>query len=111
MCSASATFRSVPGRISPPNGNYRSWPDSAAGFNSAYADGERVGGRGVCEIFSFDATKPFAVGEGGALASRNPRLVEQTHDFQDFGFAGSDECTQLEMNGRLQEISAAIGLR
>ena len=43
--------------------------DSAAGFGSAYADGERVGGRGACEIFSFHATKPFAVGEGGALVS------------------------------------------
>src|ERR1700733_911757 len=39
--------------------------DSAAGFGSAYADGEHVGGRGACEIFSFHATKPFAVGEGG----------------------------------------------
>ncbi len=27
--------------------------DSAAGFGSAYADGELVGGRGDCEIFSF----------------------------------------------------------
>lgn len=38
--------------------------DSAAGFGSAYSDGTRVGGRGTCEIFSFHATKPFAVGEG-----------------------------------------------
>ena len=51
--------------------------DSAAGFGSMYADGERVGGRGACEIFSFHATKPFAIGEGGALVSRDPRLVEQ----------------------------------
>ncbi|MCA2305803.1 DegT/DnrJ/EryC1/StrS family aminotransferase [Mycobacterium intracellulare] len=85
--------------------------DSAAGFGSAYADGRRVGGRGTCEIFSFHATKPFAVGEGGALVSRDPQLVEQTHRFQNFGFDESRECTQLGMNGKLQEISAAIGLR
>jgi dTDP-4-amino-4,6-dideoxygalactose transaminase len=85
--------------------------DSAAGFGSMYAEGERVGGRGACEIFSLHATKPFAVGEGGALVSRNPRLVEQAYHFQNFGFAGSRECTQLGMNGKLQEISAAIGLR
>lgn len=85
--------------------------DSAAGFGSAYVDGRRVGGRGTCEIFSFHATKPFAVGEGGALVSHDPQLVEQTHRFQNFGFDESRECTQLGMNGKLQEISAAIGLR
>lgn len=85
--------------------------DSAAGFGSAYSDGTRVGGRGTCEIFSFHATKPFAVGEGGALVSRNPELIERTYRFQNFGFEASRECTQLGMNGKLQEISAAIGLR
>ncbi|WP_081286090.1 DegT/DnrJ/EryC1/StrS family aminotransferase [Mycobacterium colombiense] len=85
--------------------------DSAAGFGSAYQDGQRLGGRGACEIFSFHATKPFAVGEGGALVSRNPQLVEETHRFQNFGFGASRESTQLGMNGKLQEISAAIGLR
>ncbi|OBJ02064.1 hypothetical protein A5624_00365 [Mycobacterium sp. 1482292.6] len=85
--------------------------DSAAGFGSAYTDGRRVGGRGACEIFSFHATKPFAVGEGGALVSRDPQVVEQTRRFQNFGFSEARECIQLGMNGKLQEISAAIGLR
>ena len=85
--------------------------DSAAGFGSMYAEGERVGGRGACEIFSLHATKPFAVGEGGALVSRDSRLVERAHDFQNFGFAGGRLSTQLGMNGKLQEINAAIGLR
>ena len=85
--------------------------DSAAGFGSMYAEGERLGGRGACEIFSFHATKTFAIGEGGALVSRNPRLVEQAYYFQNFGFAGSRECTQLGMNAKLQELNAAIGLR
>lgn len=85
--------------------------DSAAGFGSAYADGRPVGGRGACEIFSFHATKPFAVGEGGALVSRDQHLVEKTHRFQNFGFEASRDCTLLGMNGKLQEISAAIGLR
>lgn len=83
--------------------------DSAAGFGSAYPDGERLGGRGACEIFSFHATKPFAIGEGGALASNDARLVEQARRFGDFGFVGR-ESTQLGMNGKLPEISAAIGL-
>jgi dTDP-4-amino-4,6-dideoxygalactose transaminase len=91
--------------------------DSAAGFGSAYADGARVGGRGACEIFSFHATKPFSIGEGGALVSRDPRIVEQTNTFQNFGFggfwgaAGARECMDLGINAKLQEINAAIGLR
>lgn len=85
--------------------------DSAAGFGSAYADGERLGGRGACEIFSLHATKPFAVGEGGVLVSRDPRLIEQAYNFQNFGFVKTRESIQLGMNGKLQEISAAIGLR
>ncbi|QUR67327.1 DegT/DnrJ/EryC1/StrS family aminotransferase [Mycobacterium spongiae] len=85
--------------------------DSAAGFGSEYADGERVGARGRCEVFSFHATKPFGVGEGGALVSRDPRLVRQAYNFQNFGFAESRESVQLGLNGKLQEINAAIGLR
>ena len=91
--------------------------DSAAGFGSAYSDGARVGGRGACEIFSFHATKPFSIGEGGALVSRDPRLVEHTYRFQNFGFgglwgsAGARECMHLGINAKLQEINAAIGLR
>lgn len=85
--------------------------DSAAGFGSEYTDGERVGRRGSCEIFSFHATKPFAIGEGGALASRSPMLVERAKHFQNFGFTETREATQLGINGKLQELNAAIGLR
>lgn len=85
--------------------------DSAAGFGSMYSDAERVGGRGTCEVFSFHATKPFAIGEGGSLVSRDYGLIESAHDFVNFGFTKSRECTQLGMNGKLQEVNAAIGLR
>jgi len=85
--------------------------DSAAGFGSSYPDGQLLGGRGRCEIFSFHATKPFAIGEGGAVVSRDPELVEQVSRFQNFGFDDDGLCTQLGMNGKLSEISAAIGLR
>ncbi|OBK79201.1 DegT/DnrJ/EryC1/StrS family aminotransferase [Mycobacterium sp. 1274761.0] len=85
--------------------------DSAAGFGSAYPDGERLGRRGRCEVFSFHATKPFAIGEGGAMVSRDPRLIEQAQGLADFGFTGARSCTQVGINGKMQEICAAIGLR
>jgi len=85
--------------------------DSAAGFGSMYAEGERVGGRGTCEIFSLHATKPFAGRRGWRAGISRPRLVEKAYQFQNFGLDGSRQCTQIGMNGKLPELSAAIGLR
>lgn len=85
--------------------------DSAAGFGSTYSGGELVGARGTCEIFSFHATKPFAIGEGGALVSRDSKLVDRVCGFQNFGFDQTRKSLLLGMNGKLSEISAAIGIR
>lgn len=85
--------------------------DSAAGFGSDYVDGEPVGARGACEIFSFHATKPMGIGEGGAVLSRSPRIVEAVHEFQNFGFTDGRDSTHLGLNGKLSEFHAAVGLR
>lgn len=85
--------------------------DSAAGFGSRYEDGSYLGGRGTCEIFSFHATKPFTIGEGGALSSRDPDFVQQARKCQNFGFSESRLCDLLGVNGKLSELSASIGLR
>lgn len=84
--------------------------DSAAGFGSVYSDGSRVGTRGDCEVFSFHATKPFAIGEGGAVAARDARIAEACRSFSNFGF-GSGGAIRAGLNGKLQEINAAIGIR
>lgn len=85
--------------------------DSAAGFGSKYSKGEKLGKRGLCEIFSFHATKPFAIGEGGAVSSRNPEFISRLKHFQNFGFRDGRDAEQLGLNAKLQEINAAIGLR
>ncbi|TFD86268.1 DegT/DnrJ/EryC1/StrS family aminotransferase [Cryobacterium serini] len=86
--------------------------DSAAGFGSAYADGSRVGRAGHCEVFSFHATKPFAVGEGGAVVSRDAEFIARLRSFQNFGFSPSGAgATVRGLNGKMQEVNAAIGLR
>lgn len=84
--------------------------DSAAGFGSVYADGVRVGVRADCEIFSFHATKPFTIAEGGALVSRDPARIEWARRFQNYGFSDRG-CLGLGVNAKLTEIAAAIGLR
>lgn len=85
--------------------------DSAAGFGSRYADGELLGGRGSCEVFSFHATKPFAIGEGGALVSRDRTLIADAEQWQNFGFDHSRQSVRLGLNAKLSELSAAIGVR
>src|SRR4051812_29270721 len=49
--------------------------DSAAGFGAVAEDGVPIGAQGHAEIVSFHATKPFAVGEGGAMFSRDTALI------------------------------------
>lgn len=84
--------------------------DSAAGFGSEYEDGNKLGARGDCEIFSFHVTKPFGVGEGGAITSQSIGLIEKIRSMSNFGFGKSREVTAIGFNGKMQEINAAIGL-
>lgn len=85
--------------------------DSAAGFGSIYHEGQRVGVRGDCEIFSLHATKPFAVGEGGLIVSRNQDIIEKCKSFENFGFNHEKKIGVIGINAKLQELNAAIGLR
>lgn len=84
--------------------------DSAAGFGSAYTSTRAVGVAGTCEVFSMHATKPFGVGEGGAVVTHDPALVERLEQFQNFGFGPGRDSTMLGINAKLSELSAAIGL-
>ena len=47
--------------------------DSAAGFGAIDETGRPLGSQGDTEVFSFHATKPFAIGEGGAVVDSDPR--------------------------------------
>lgn len=84
--------------------------DSAAGFGSRYKDGYLLGARGDCEIFSFHATKPFGIGEGGAIVGRSKKLITKLKSLENFGFNDKREVNDIGLNGKLQEINAAIGL-
>lgn len=85
--------------------------DSAAGFGSEYSKGSPVGSRGDCEIFSLHATKPFAVGEGGLIVSRNLDLINSMKHFENFGFDDRKKISIIGTNAKLQELNCAIGLR
>lgn len=83
--------------------------DSAAGFGSTYEDGEPVGLRGDCEVFSFHATKLLAIGEGGAVRSRDPAVAATIDRLTNFGFDDQSRSTMLGTNGKLDELSSKIG--
>lgn len=85
--------------------------DSAAGFGSRYPNGEAVGSRGTCEVFSFHATKVVAVGEGGAVSSTDSELIAEINKRKNFGFDEHRESVSPGTNAKLSELSCAIGLR
>lgn len=85
--------------------------DSAAGFGSRYVDGTLLGNRGDCEVFSFHATKPFAIGEGGAVVCQDLEAATKIRQFTNFGFAPQGGAVSIGLNGKLQELNAAIGIR
>lgn len=85
--------------------------DSAAGLGALYNKGEILGSRGDCEVFSMHATKPFAVGEGGLVSSKNYELIDTVNMLKNFGFNSQREVDRLGLNGKAPEITSAIALR
>jgi len=72
--------------------------------------GKRFGGNGECEIFSFHATKFINCLQGGAVATNNEELAHRIRMMTNFGFTGYDQIEYLGINGKMNEISAAMGL-
>ena len=72
--------------------------------------GRRVGGSGACEVFSFHATKFLNTLEGGAVVTNDSELAEKLRFMRNFGFSGEDCVAHLGTNGKMNEISAAMGL-
>ena len=85
--------------------------DSAAGFGAVDEAGRPLGDQGDAEVFSFHATKPFAVGEGGLVTSRSPDVLDAVSRLINFGFDRSRSVTGAPgINGKMPELTAAVGL-
>ena len=72
--------------------------------------GTMIGGFGDAEVFSFHATKFFNSFEGGAVVTNDDELAKKMRLMKNFGFAGYDNVVYLGTNGKMTEISAAMGL-
>jgi dTDP-4-amino-4,6-dideoxygalactose transaminase len=84
-------------------------------FDAAHAvgcshRGRAVGGRGDAEILSFHATKVVNAFEGGAVLTNDGGLAHRLRLLRNFGFVDYDDVRSVGVNGKLSEISAAMGL-
>ncbi|MDM8517266.1 aminotransferase class I/II-fold pyridoxal phosphate-dependent enzyme [Desulfobacterales bacterium HSG16] len=89
--------------------NLRLLFDAAHAFACSHK-GQMIGGFGDAEIFSFHATKFFNTFEGGAVATNNDELAAKIRLMKNFGFSGKDNVIHIGTNGKMTEISAAMGL-
>jgi dTDP-4-amino-4,6-dideoxygalactose transaminase len=84
-------------------------------FDAAHAlgcssGGKMIGGFGDAEVFSFHATKFLNSFEGGAVVTNSDELARKMRLMTNFGFDGFDHVIYLGTNGKMSEISAAMGL-
>jgi len=84
-------------------------------YDAAHAFGTEIAGRGIgtfgdLSMFSFHATKLFHTAEGGALTFRDPHLKERIEFLKNFGIKNEDEVVMPGINGKMNEIQAALGL-
>jgi len=83
--------------------------DGAASFDRvALAPAQFLGAIPVA--LSFHATKAFATGEGGAVASSNTGLITQVAQALSFGFHNTRDSRGPSTNGKMSEYHAAVGL-
>ncbi len=84
-------------------------------FDAAHAfgvscDGRMIGNFGNAECFSFHATKFCTSFEGGAIVTNDGALAEKLQLMRNFGFDGPDNVIHIGTNGKMNEISAAMGV-
>jgi dTDP-4-amino-4,6-dideoxygalactose transaminase len=84
-------------------------------YDGAHAFGVRLDGRGIgsfgdATMFSFHATKLFHTAEGGAIACTEAALAHRLYLLKNFGIAGQEDVECVGLNGKMNELQAALGL-
>jgi len=83
--------------------------DAAHAFGCSH-QGRMIGNFGEVEVLSFHATKFLNSFEGGAVVTNNDALADEVRLMINFGFRGYDNVISLGTNGKMSEISAAMGI-
>ncbi len=84
-------------------------------YDAAHAFGVEIDGRGIgtfgdISMFSFHATKLFHTAEGGCLTFNDKSLKSHIDLLKNFGIKNESEVILPGINGKMNEIQAAIGL-
>jgi len=84
-------------------------------FDAAHAlgcshGGRMIGGFGTAEVLSFHATKFVNAFEGGAVVTDDDVFAERVRLMRNFGFSDYDTVSYIGTNGKMSEVSAAMGL-
>jgi dTDP-4-amino-4,6-dideoxygalactose transaminase len=83
--------------------------DAAHSFGVTYA-GQSIFDFGDISTCSFHATKIFHTGEGGMLFANNDQLYTDAYNAHNFGHNGPTAFHGVGINGKMSELSAAMGL-
>jgi len=83
--------------------------DAAHAFGCSY-QGRMVGNFGNAEVLSFHATKVLNTFEGGAVVTNDDDLADRLRLMRNMGFRTLDEVVSVGTNGKMSEVSAAMGL-
>ena len=84
-------------------------------YDAAHAFGTRIDGVGIgnfgdASMFSFHATKLFHTAEGGALSCRTAEVRTAFENLKNFGILNQEEVDVVGINGKMNELQAALGL-
>jgi len=83
-------------------------------YDAAHAFGVEIDGKGIgnfgdISMFSFHATKLYHTVEGGALVHGDKNLKDRIDLLKNFGIKNEEEVVMPGINGKLDEVRAAIG--
>lgn len=85
--------------------------DSGAAFGAVDDAGRTAGARGEIEVFSFGASRPFAIGEGGAIVAPDLVRVRRLEGLAGLDRDGGEDAPAgAGLNAGMSELSAAAGL-
>jgi dTDP-4-amino-4,6-dideoxygalactose transaminase len=83
--------------------------DSAHALGCSYK-GRMIGNFGDAEVFSFHATKFVNSLEGGAIVTHDDETAQAARLMRNFGFVAYDQVATVGTNGKMSEVSAAMGI-
>ena len=83
-------------------------------YDAAHAFGVEIGGRGIgncgdISMLSFHATKLYHTVEGSALVMKDEHVKQRIDLLKNFGIKNEEEVVMPGINGKLDEVRAAIG--